>query len=115
MAGKKYSTDKCLNDINYVTVCINDIEMELLMVNQVIMPKKGLTMEEGTILKWYKNEGDYIRKGEILVQIEADKAVLEIEAEYTGILKKISAKPGDVIPVTDTIAYIVDAEDKAKE
>lgn len=82
------------------------------MIHQVIMPKQGLTMEEGIILKWHKNEGEYVEKGEVLLEIESDKAVLEIEAENTGILKKILAKPGDVIPVTETIAYIGDDEDR---
>lgn len=82
--------------------------MEDHVIYPVIMPKQGLTMEEGKILRWLKNEGERIEKGEILLEIETDKAVLEIEAEYTGFLKKIIASPETIVRVTETIAYIDD-------
>ena len=82
------------------------------MIKQVTMPKQGLTMEEGTIIRWHKEEGDMVQKGEILFEIETDKVVLEIESEYSGILKKILAPPETVVKITETIAYIGDEEDE---
>ncbi|MHB9038165.1 MAG: biotin/lipoyl-containing protein, partial [Armatimonadota bacterium] len=61
----------------------------------VVMPRSGQTMEEGTIVEWLKNEGDPIQKGEPLVTIMSDKANLEIESDYTGVVKKILVGPDD--------------------
>lgn len=83
------------------------------MIKSVIMPKQGLTMEEGEIVRWLKEEGDSVEKGEILFEIQTDKSVLEIEAEYTGILKEIIALPGTVVKITETIAYIDEKDDDA--
>ncbi len=82
------------------------------MIKPVIMPKQGLTMEEGEIVRWLKEEGDSVEKGEILFEIQTDKSVLEIEAEYSGIVKEIIASPGTVVKITEIIAYI-DAKDDA--
>ncbi|MCE5198076.1 MAG: biotin/lipoyl-containing protein [Armatimonadota bacterium] len=65
------------------------------MANVVVMPRSGQTMEEGTIVEWLKKEGDPIQSGEPLVVIMSDKANLEIESDYTGVLKKILAGPDD--------------------
>ena len=59
------------------------------MTIDVIMPKLGITMEEGMISKWYKKEGQKIVKGEHILQVESDKALIEIEATHSGILHKI--------------------------
>ena len=58
------------------------------MVVEVILPKLGQTMEEGVILEWYKKEGDAVKKGEALLQVESDKAALDSEAPGSGILRK---------------------------
>lgn len=65
------------------------------MANIVVMPRSGQTMEEGTIVEWLKNEGDPIKKGEPLVIIMSDKASLEIESDFSGVLKMILAGPDD--------------------
>ncbi len=65
------------------------------MANVVVMPRCGQTMEEGTIVEWLKNEGDPVRKGEPLVTIMSDKANLEIESDFTGVVKRILAGPDD--------------------
>lgn len=65
------------------------------MANVVVMPRSGQTMEEGSIVEWLKNEGDPVRKGEPLVMIMSDKANLEIESDFSGIVKKILAGPDD--------------------
>ena len=81
------------------------------MIQEVIMPKLGQTMEEGTINKWVKKEGESVKKGEILLEITTDKATLEVESYAAGILRKIIAKEGEVVPVTQVIAYIGDKDD----
>jgi len=76
------------------------------MVTEIIMPKLGQTMEKGKIVRWLKKEGERVNKGEVILEIETDKAVLEVEARDSGILKKILAKEGDVVPVAQVIGYI---------
>jgi pyruvate/2-oxoglutarate dehydrogenase complex dihydrolipoamide acyltransferase (E2) component len=75
-------------------------------VHKVVMPKQGLTMEEGTIVRWTKNEGEPIAEGEVLLIIESDKATFEIEAEHTGVVTKIVCPAGATVKVTEVIAYI---------
>ena len=80
------------------------------MRKEVIMPKIGLDMEEGTILEWKKKEGDKISKGEVLLEIETDKAVTEVESALDGMLAEIVADEGDTVDDTNTIAWVeVDA------
>ena len=76
------------------------------MLKEVIMPKIGLDMEEGTILTWLKQAGDSVEEGEALVEIETDKATTEVEAAVSGTLKEIVAEEGAVVEITKTIAWI---------
>lgn len=76
------------------------------MATEVIMPQLGLTMEEGTIGKWIKQEGDKVNVGDILVEITTDKLSSEIESEVEGVLLKIVAQEGEDIPVKGLIAII---------
>ena len=76
------------------------------MAQIVIMPKLGQTVEESTLLKWHKKVGDSVKKGEILFEIETDKAVLEIESFFDGVLLKIIVKDGETVPVTVPVAII---------
>lgn len=71
----------------------------------VIMPQIGMTMQEGTINQWFKNDGDHIEKGEKMVEIGTEKLTNEIEAPVSGTFKAI-AKVGDSIPCGDPIAEI---------
>src|SRR5918995_5314163 len=71
----------------------------------VSMPRLSDSMEEGTILKWLKSDGDEIGKGEELVEIETDKANMTYESDLAGVLK-IVAQEGDTLPVGQTIAQI---------
>ena len=73
----------------------------------VAMPRLSDSMEEGTILKWLKSDGDEVQRGEELVEIETDKANMTYEADQAGVLK-IVAQEGDTLPVGDTIAQIGD-------
>jgi pyruvate/2-oxoglutarate dehydrogenase complex dihydrolipoamide acyltransferase (E2) component len=76
------------------------------MIHEVVMPKMSLTMEEGTIKRWLKKEGDMVSKGEILFELESDKTTLEIESEYNGILEKIIAPEEATLRVLQVIAHI---------
>lgn len=82
------------------------------MMRKVMMPKLGETMEEGEIIKWLKKEGDKVKEGESLLEIATDKANMEVEAVASGFLRKIIASEGEVIPVTQTIAFIADSMDE---
>ncbi len=77
------------------------------MAKDVIMPALGMAQETGTLLQWLKSPGDTVAKGEPLMEVETDKANVEVEAPASGILSNVSAQPGDVIPVGQTIALIV--------
>lgn len=79
------------------------------MVNKVIMPKLGETMEEGEIIRWLKKEGEKVREGEPLLEIATDKANMEVEASVSGFLRKILVPEGKVVPVAEVIAYIADS------
>ncbi|MBQ3614655.1 MAG: FAD-dependent oxidoreductase, partial [Anaerotignum sp.] len=76
------------------------------MAVEVKMPQLGLTMEEGTVSKWIKQEGDSVKVGDVLLEITTDKLTSEVTAEAEGVLIKIVAKEGDDVPVKGTLAYI---------
>jgi pyruvate dehydrogenase E2 component (dihydrolipoamide acetyltransferase) len=70
------------------------------------MPQMGFDMQEGTVVKWRKKEGDQVARGEVIAEIETDKAVVEMEAYAGGVLKKIVAPEGSKVPVESPIAII---------
>jgi len=74
---------------------------------EVIMPKMGDAMEEGTLLTWKKQDGEAVSVGDIIAEIETDKSNVEVEAEEAGVLHT-QARPGDVVPVGHVIATIGD-------
>src|SRR5690348_2822044 len=77
------------------------------MATSVVMPALEMAQETGKIVSWVKKEGDSIRKGEILLEVETDKAVVEIEALADGVLAAVKSQAGDVVPVGATIAWIL--------
>ena len=77
------------------------------MAVSVVMPALEMAQETGRLLAWRKKEGDPVTKGEALLEIETDKAVVEVEAPGDGILAAISALEGAVIPVGQTIAWLL--------
>jgi pyruvate dehydrogenase E2 component (dihydrolipoamide acetyltransferase) len=77
------------------------------MATEVIMPKVDMVMETGTFVEWLKKEGEHVSKGDPLFVIDTDKAAIEMESPGEGILAGVKAKPNDVIPVTELIAYIL--------
>ena len=73
---------------------------------EVIMPKMGDAMEEGTLLKWLKSEGDDVSEGDPIAEIETDKVTMELEAEDEGTLAQLIADEGQEVPVGEAIAFI---------
>lgn len=82
------------------------------MATEVILPKVDMVMETGTFVEWLKQEGETVEKGQPLFVIMTDKAAIEVEAPASGILAGVSAKAEDVIPVSQTIAYILQPGEK---
>lgn len=81
------------------------------MISEVVMPQMGADMTEGTMVRWLKHEGDPVARGEIIAEIETDKANVEIEAFEGGIFRKALAAEGDVVAVGGLIGIIAAAED----
>ena len=81
------------------------------MITKVLMPKLSEAMETGKVIKWLKKEGDAIRGGDVIAEIETDKANVEIEAFGAGVLRKILIGEGGQVPVGETIGVIADPAD----
>ncbi|TNF48187.1 2-oxo acid dehydrogenase subunit E2, partial [bacterium] len=79
------------------------------MADNVTMPKWGMTMKEGKITKWFKNEGDSIQKGEELFEVETEKITNKVEAPASGILFQIVVPEGTTVPVGTIVAVIAEA------
>jgi len=79
-----------------------------MAVTKVVMPKLSEAMETGKIVKWLKKEGDRVQGGDILAEVETDKADVEMEAFGAGVLRKILVGPGEQIPVGGLIAVIAE-------
>jgi len=77
------------------------------MAVSVVMPALEMAQETGKLVSWKKKEGDPVAKGEMLLEVETDKAVVEIEAAGDGVLSGVTAKEGDVVPVGQTIAWLL--------
>src|SRR5699024_4177048 len=81
------------------------------MAKEIVMPKLGLTMTEGTVSKWLKNEGDAVKEGEPLFEVETDKLTNTIEASASGTLLKIYVPAGGSAKCLERIAFIGQAGD----
>ncbi len=77
------------------------------MAVSVVMPALEMAQETGKLVSWKKKEGEAVKKGEILLEVETDKAVVEIEAGGDGVLGGVTAKVGDVVPVGQTIGWLL--------
>jgi len=82
-----------------------------MSVTKVVMPKLSEAMETGKLIKWIKKEGDRVNGGDILAEVETDKADVEMEAFGSGVLRKILVKEGDTVPVGSLIAVIAEPSD----
>lgn len=83
-----------------------DIDVSDINASVITMPKMSDTMQEGTIASWLKKEGDEVSSGDILAEVETDKATMELEAYEDGILLYIGPKEGDAVPVDAVLAVI---------
>ena len=79
------------------------------MAVSVVMPALEMAQETGKLVSWKKKEGEQVKKGEILLEVETDKAVVEIEAGADGILSGVTTKEGDVVPVGQVIGWLLKA------
>jgi len=81
------------------------------VANKIIMPKLGLTMKQGKIVKWYKKENEPVKAGENLFSIETDKLTNDVEAKEDGILRKIIRKEGEIVPCLEPVGIIGTADE----
>jgi pyruvate dehydrogenase E2 component (dihydrolipoamide acetyltransferase) len=79
--------------------------MKEAQIMQIVMPQMGMTMVEGTIERWLKNDGDVVEKGDVIAEFFTEKMTGTIEAPESGVLK-ILAEEGDAVPCGDVIAEI---------
>ena len=85
------------------------------MASRVVMPKLTDTMEEGVVLKWKKQEGDLVGTGDVLAEIETDKAVMDLEAFASGTLRRVLVQEGTTVPAGALIAVISDPDEDITE
>jgi len=81
------------------------------MAKELVMPKLGLTMEKGTIVKWYLAEGDKFKKGDFLFSVETEKIINDVEAEEAGEIAEILVEEGETVPVKTLVARLVGGEE----
>src|SRR5438445_630639 len=75
-------------------------------MSEISMPRLSDTMQEGTISRWLKQQGDEVKKGDILAEIETDKATMDLESYDAGILEKILVQEGETVPIGQSVAVI---------
>lgn len=85
------------------------------MIQKVLLPKLGQTVEQAVIETWHKSEGDAVKKGDVLCEITTDKATLEVESYFKGTLLKIIGQSGQELPVNSVIAFIGDESDEVTD
>ena len=85
------------------------------MATNVVMPQMGYDMREGTVVRWYKQEGETVDRGEVIADIETDKATVEFEAYTGGVLGRIVAEAGIAVPVGELIAIITEPGESVPE
>ena len=76
------------------------------MAYEFLMPKLGHVMEEGTVVSWLKEIGDPVAKGEIILEVQNDKAIIDVESPRTGVLVQILVGPGETVPVGTALAVL---------
>ena len=103
-----------IDDVDQVNPLIldetDDVTNENTSIDYITMPRLSDTMEEGTISSWLKDVGEKVVEGEILAEIETDKATMEFESFYDGILSHIAVQAGETVKVDELIAIISDGE-----
>src|SRR5471032_1393280 len=85
------------------------------MAKDILMPLLSPSMTEGTLVKWLKKEGDPVKSGDVLAEVETDKATMDLEAFDSGILRKILVAEGSKVPVQSRIGIIGTKDEKIDE
>ena len=85
------------------------------MAETINMPKLGFDMAEGVLVRWVKNEGENVNKGDVLAEIETDKATVEVESSASGVVRKLLVEAGSVVPVGNPIAVVGSADEKIED
>ncbi|GED71925.1 dihydrolipoamide acetyltransferase component of pyruvate dehydrogenase complex [Brevibacillus reuszeri] len=85
------------------------------MATAVFMPKLSMTMETGTVIQWFKQEGDQVREGDVLLEVLTDKINIEVESYTTGTLLKIYYGADQVVPVNQVIGYVGEANENVPD
>src|SRR5262249_59000942 len=88
-----------------------DSQGVLRVITKVLMPKLSEAMETGKVIQWLKHEGEAVKAGDVVAEIETDKANVELEAVASGVLRKIAVGPGEQVPVGQLIGVIADPSD----
>lgn len=81
-------------------------------VQPILMPQAGQSMEEGTIIQWRVQEGERIQPGQVILEIETDKTLMEVESDQAGRLAKILSRDGDIVAVKTPIAYLAETDEE---
>jgi len=84
------------------------------MATDVILPKWGLTMEDGTVVAWYVDEGDHVVAGEMIAEVETEKVENELEAPCAGVVARILVDEEETVDVGTVLAVIADDEIEAE-
>ncbi len=84
-------------------------------MQEIKLPQLGQSVEEASIVKWYKNEGDPVKVGEVLFSVQTDKAEIECESTAEGVLRKILVPPDELIPVMTVVALVGDPNEPLPE
>lgn len=82
------------------------------MAETITMPKLGFDMQEGTLVRWVRNEGETINKGDVLAEIETDKATVEVESSASGVVRRLLVEQGAVVPIGAAIAVVGTKDEK---
>ncbi len=82
------------------------------MAETITMPKLGFDMQEGTLVRWVRNEGENINKGDVLAEIETDKATVEVESSASGVVRRLLVDQGTVVPIGTAIAIVGSKDEK---
>jgi pyruvate/2-oxoglutarate dehydrogenase complex dihydrolipoamide acyltransferase (E2) component len=77
------------------------------------MPKFGQTMTEGTVVAWLKRPGDPVKKGDVVLRVETDKAEMDVESDHAGYLLRIVVEEGSVVPCGTTLALVGEKGEQA--
>lgn len=82
------------------------------MATKIVMPKLGYDMEEGKLLRWHKKEGEEVKRGEVIAEVETEKADVEVESPASGVVAKLLIGEGTTVPVGETVGLIGEKGEK---